>query len=105
MLNAMRWLVEDARPDDALFFHCEWAWCTNTYCDLIFSFVIDSGHGGRTRDLNGDEVDGWDEGNAIHIQFSTSWLKKNEVIFPVDYKTAGIITDDVTTSYLFLVYW
>ncbi|KAH9975251.1 caspase domain-containing protein [Lactifluus volemus] len=76
MLNAMRWLVEDARPDDALFFHY-------------------SGHGGRTRDLNGDEVDGWDEGNAIHIQFPTSWLKKNEVIFPVDYKTAGIITDDL----------
>jgi hypothetical protein len=25
LLNAMRWLVEDARPDDALFIHCEWA--------------------------------------------------------------------------------
>jgi len=58
MLNAMRWLVEDASPDDALFIHY-------------------SGHGGRTRDLDGDEVDGWDE-----------------VIFPVDYKTTGIITDD-----------
>ncbi|KAI9457643.1 caspase domain-containing protein [Lactarius psammicola] len=58
MLNAMRWLVEDACPDDALVMHY-------------------SGHGGRTRDRNGDEVDGWDE-----------------VIFPVDYKTAGIITDD-----------
>ena len=21
----MRWLVEDAQPDDALFLHCEWA--------------------------------------------------------------------------------
>ncbi|KAH9173848.1 caspase domain-containing protein [Lactarius sanguifluus] len=58
MLNAMRWLVEDACPDDALFIHY-------------------SGHGGRTRDQNGDEIDGWDE-----------------VIFPVDYKTTGIITDD-----------
>ncbi|KAF8269416.1 caspase domain-containing protein [Lactarius quietus] len=58
MLNAMRWLVEDASPDDALFIHY-------------------SGHGGRTRDLDGDEVDGWDD-----------------VIFPVDYKTTGIITDD-----------
>ncbi|KAI0260772.1 caspase domain-containing protein [Gloeopeniophorella convolvens] len=58
LINAMRWLVEDASPDDALFFHY-------------------SGHGGRTRDLDGDEIDGWDE-----------------VIFPVDYKTAGIITDD-----------
>ncbi|KAI0247399.1 caspase domain-containing protein [Lactifluus subvellereus] len=59
MMNSMRWLVEDARPDDALFIHY-------------------SGHGGRTRDLDGDELDGWDE-----------------VIFPVDYKTAGVITDDV----------
>ncbi|KAH9061199.1 metacaspase Pca1 [Lactarius vividus] len=58
MLSAMRWLVEDACPDDALFIHY-------------------SGHGGRTRDQNGDEIDGWDE-----------------VIFPVDYKTTGIITDD-----------
>jgi hypothetical protein len=23
ILNAMRWLVEDAQPDDALFIHCE----------------------------------------------------------------------------------
>jgi hypothetical protein len=22
VLNAMRWLVRDARPDDSLFFHC-----------------------------------------------------------------------------------
>jgi len=55
----MRWLVEDARADDALFFHY-------------------SGHGGRTRDTDGDELDGWDE-----------------VIFPVDYQKAGIITDDL----------
>ncbi|KAF8483392.1 caspase domain-containing protein [Russula ochroleuca] len=59
ILNAMRWLVEGAHADDALFVHY-------------------SGHGGRTRDMDGDELDGWDE-----------------VIFPVDYKTAGIITDDV----------
>ena len=26
--------------------------------------AIDSGHGSRVRDLNGDEVDGYDEGNA-----------------------------------------
>ncbi|KAH9960608.1 caspase domain-containing protein [Russula dissimulans] len=59
ILNAMRWLVEDAQPDDALFIHY-------------------SGHGGRTRDMDGDEVDGWDE-----------------VIFPLDYRTTGIITDDL----------
>ncbi|KAI8391697.1 peptidase C14, caspase domain-containing protein [Radiomyces spectabilis] len=36
MLNAMQWLVHDARPND-------------------------SGHGGRVEDQNGDEDDGWDE--------------------------------------------
>ncbi|KAI0051548.1 peptidase C14 [Auriscalpium vulgare] len=62
LINAMHWLVEGAQPDDALFFHY-------------------SGHGGQTRDLDGDEVDGYDE-----------------VIFPLDYKSAGVITDDVMHS-------
>ena len=35
------------------------------------------GHGGQTRDLDGDEDDGYDE-----------------VIYPVDYKSAGHIVDD-----------
>jgi hypothetical protein len=42
MINAMRWLVQDAKPHDSLFFHY-------------------SGHGGQTPDLDGDEVDGLDE--------------------------------------------
>ena len=25
---------------------------------------LDSGHGGQTRDLDGDEADGWDEGKS-----------------------------------------
>ncbi|KAH9923816.1 peptidase C14, caspase domain-containing protein [Fomitopsis serialis] len=58
ILEAMRWLVRDACPHDSLVFHY-------------------SGHGGQTRDLDGDEVDGLDE-----------------VIFPVDYKHAGFIVDD-----------
>ncbi|KAJ5733710.1 hypothetical protein N7493_002496 [Penicillium malachiteum] len=40
-------------------------------------FVHYSGHGGRTPDLDGDEDDGYDD-----------------VIYPVDYKTAGHIVDD-----------
>jgi hypothetical protein len=75
MLNAMRWLVEDACPDDALFIHY-------------------SGHGGRTRDVDGDEIDGWDDGNTIQSLIFLTGLKKAKVIFPVDYKTTGIITDD-----------
>lgn len=58
ILRAMHWLVKDARPNDSLFFHY-------------------SGHGGQTRDLDGDEEDGYDE-----------------VIYPVDFRQAGHIVDD-----------
>ncbi|KAF2211100.1 hypothetical protein CERZMDRAFT_12489, partial [Cercospora zeae-maydis SCOH1-5] len=58
ILRAMHWLVKDARPNDSLFFHY-------------------SGHGGQTKDLDGDEEDGYDE-----------------VIYPVDFRQAGHIVDD-----------
>jgi hypothetical protein len=58
ILRAMHWLVKDARPNDSLFFHY-------------------SGHGGQTKDLDGDENDGYDE-----------------VIYPVDFRQTGHITDD-----------
>ncbi|KZT06714.1 uncharacterized protein LAESUDRAFT_725805 [Laetiporus sulphureus 93-53] len=58
IINAMHWLVKDAKAHDSLVFHY-------------------SGHGGQTKDLDGDEVDGLDE-----------------VIFPVDYKWKGHIVDD-----------
>ncbi|KAJ7258390.1 caspase domain-containing protein [Mycena haematopus] len=58
MIDAMRWLVQGAKPHDALFFHY-------------------SGHGGQTRDKDGDEVDGYDE-----------------VIYPLDYQRNGHIVDD-----------
>ncbi|BAO40688.1 metacaspase-1 [Kluyveromyces marxianus] len=58
MLRAMQWLVKDAQPNDALFFHY-------------------SGHGGQTKDLDGDEEDGMDD-----------------VIYPVDFQVAGPIIDD-----------
>ncbi|KAF7974172.1 hypothetical protein HWV62_13301 [Athelia sp. TMB] len=63
IIDGMRWLVRGAKADDSLFFH------------LLTR--ADSGHGGQTRDLDGDEIDGYDE-----------------VIFPVDYLTAGHIVDD-----------
>ncbi|EMD32357.1 hypothetical protein CERSUDRAFT_161724 [Gelatoporia subvermispora B] len=56
--DAMRWLVAGAQPHDALFFHY-------------------SGHGGQTEDLDGDEVDGYDQ-----------------VIYPVDSDQNGHIIDD-----------
>ncbi|KAK2460320.1 hypothetical protein APHAL10511_007709 [Amanita phalloides] len=59
MLRAMQWLVKDARPNDSLFFHY-------------------SGHGGQTKDLDGDEDDGFDE-----------------VVYPMDFKTKSHIVDDL----------
>lgn len=58
ILQAMQWLVRDAQPNDSLFFHY-------------------SGHGGQTKDLDGDEDDGYDE-----------------VIYPIDHDAAGHIVDD-----------
>jgi hypothetical protein len=29
--------------------------------------AVDSGHGGRTRDLDGDEPDGYDEGETVRL--------------------------------------
>ncbi|KAE9396721.1 hypothetical protein BT96DRAFT_1021227 [Gymnopus androsaceus JB14] len=58
MINAMHWLVQSAHYSDSLFFHY-------------------SGHGGQTKDLDGDEIDGMDE-----------------VIFPVDFQQKGHILDD-----------
>lgn len=58
IIRAMQWLVKDARPNDSLVFHY-------------------SGHGGVTKDLDGDEDEGYDE-----------------VIYPVDFQQAGHIVDD-----------
>jgi hypothetical protein len=58
ILTAMHWLVKDAQPNDSLFFHY-------------------SGHGGQTKDLDGDEGDGYDE-----------------TIYPLDFRFAGHIVDD-----------
>ena len=78
-LQAMQWLVNAAQPNDSLFFHC--------MCMLPYVFhtpsdeTADSGHGGQTKDVDGDEADGFDE-----------------VIYPVDFKQVGHIVDDVGSS-------
>ena len=63
-VNGLRWLSQDARPGDVLF----------------FAF---SGHGAQQPDPNGFEEDGM-----------------NETILPVDFQTAGMITDDEIGSIL-----
>ena len=66
VVEAMKWLVRGARSDDSLFLHCM---CLSL--DLFLGFfwkeMIDSGHGGQTKDLDGDEADGWDEGTSISL--------------------------------------
>ncbi|KAI9485370.1 MAG: caspase domain-containing protein [Benjaminiella poitrasii] len=62
IISAMQWLVHDARENDSFFFHF-------------------SGHGGRVKDTNNDEDDGYDE-----------------TIYPVDHEQypgdSGQIVDD-----------
>ncbi|KAI9450165.1 peptidase C14, caspase domain-containing protein [Lactarius psammicola] len=58
IIKAMQWLVMGAQPNDSLFFHY-------------------SGHGGQTKDKDGEEGDGYDE-----------------VIYPADFKKMGHIVDD-----------
>lgn len=58
IIRSMQWLVAGAQPNDSLVFHY-------------------SGHGGLTKDLDGDEDDGYDE-----------------VIYPLDFKQNGFIVDD-----------
>lgn len=66
ILAAMHWLVKDAQPNDSLFFHY-------------------SGHGGQTKDLDGDEGDGYDE-----------------TIYPLDFRYTGHIVDDEMHRIMFV---
>ncbi len=80
IIAAMRELVDGAKEDDILFFHCT---CVNvppstphhvelsnhfgvsalpTFEYWRSHFLVDSGHGIQVADQNGDEDDGFDEG-------------------------------------------
>ena len=74
--RAMHWLVKDARPNDSLFFHYSGK-LQITCLELETRLTSIKGHGGQTKDLDGDEDDGYDE-----------------VIYPVDFRNVGHIVDD-----------
>ena len=59
ILGAMKWLVKGSKAHDSLFFHCERAIYIPRHTAYVF---LDSGHGGQVRDTDGDEIDGYDEG-------------------------------------------
>lgn len=75
----MQWLVRDARPNDSLFFHCPYRSSSVAHknAQLNSANFSDSGHGGQTKDTDGDEDDGFDE-----------------TIYPLDFKQAGQLVDD-----------
>ena len=60
ILSAINWLVKDAKAHDSLFFHCTPAIYTPHHTLLML--LLDSGHGGQIPDTDGDEADGYDEG-------------------------------------------
>jgi hypothetical protein len=59
----MQWLVRDASPNDSLFLHCKPVSCMIYIYFPSFPIFTDSGHGGQSKDVDGDEADGFDEGS------------------------------------------
>jgi hypothetical protein len=45
-------------------------------------FATDSGHGGKTRDTDGDELDGWDEGDVVRLSIPVASLSVDDSHLP-----------------------
>lgn len=111
MLDAMRWLVTDAQPDDMLFFHCG---SNPVEFQSLMRFnsrhllILDSGHGGQVEDPTGEEEDGFNEGNVLrmHILYrNVDFSLPLKAIFPLDYEETGAIIDDVRDQQPFESSW
>ena len=68
------------------------------FCRRPDGILLDSGHGGQTKDLDGDEEDGYDEGVYLPECCPLSIYQDTLVIYPVDFKENGHIVDDVRIS-------
>ncbi|CAE6450409.1 unnamed protein product [Rhizoctonia solani] len=77
MVGYIRWLVEDAEPDDSLFFHFSGHGRYAPTCDFLKIGRKAYSMPSNQKDLDGDEYDGMDES-----------------ICPTDYETAGVLVDD-----------
>ena len=86
----MQWLVRNASPHDALFFHCKPV-SFMAYISFLFLLMLDSGHGGQTKDLDGDEADGFDEGGSIFRFNFKLWL--TSIMFKVIYPVSSWLCD------------
>ncbi|KAG9120315.1 Ca(2+)-dependent cysteine protease [Ceratobasidium sp. 392] len=76
IIAAMQWLVKDAQPNDSLFFHY-------------------SGHGGQTKDLDGDEADGQDEDS----QTSADTVEAGEATGAMSYAFIEVLGRQPQQSY------
>ena len=59
---------------------------------------LDSGHGGQTKDRDGDEDDGYDEGGCppyLYLNITYVLNYRPIVIYPVDFETNSHIVDDL----------
>ena len=65
----MQWLVRGASPNDSLFFHCKLG-SLYIYSSIYSHSFSDSGHGGQSKDGEGDEADGFDEGAFLYLKRS-----------------------------------
>jgi hypothetical protein len=88
--------VGGAQPNDSLFFHCELESGISTRRWTQTCFAV-SGHGGQTKDMDKDEVDGYDEGVPALLFVCPPTIHSciRQVIYPCDYETAGHLVDDV----------
>ena len=79
---------------------------TSKLFKVVLNSCLDSGHGGQTKDLNGDEADGYDEGfsQSPHRYSLHLYGIPFPVIYPVDFKRAGHIVDDVSDRAVFLAH-
>ena len=80
----MQWLVRGAAPNDSLFFHCT---SSSSFAVkillMLLTAALDSGHGGQTKDSDGDEGDGYDEGGHMSILVVFANKYWDTVIYPV----------------------
>ena len=74
--------------------------CELKYIYIFFVLALDSGHGGQTKDLDGDEADGFDEG--YFNLFNRSILANTNDIYIVIYPVSSWLYDTDVSSYICL---
>ena len=99
-IDAMHWLVDDAKPGDSFFFHCALIFCSPV--GHMMYIRLDSGHGCETKDSYGIQEDGFNKGTRTIMTSSrvlTHYSSFRTVIYPVDHKTTEHINIVRTLSH------